>query len=80
MKRVREVQDLVGMIGLGLREVEIRKVMEETEVEFCLLVEMLLVEEARVIRTPPPIVTTPSPLFCIRGKFSQLVETTGMIQ
>jgi len=38
MKRVREVQDLVGMIGLGLREVEIRKVMEETEVEFCLLV------------------------------------------
>jgi len=41
MKIVRKVRGLVGMTGLGLPEVEIGKVTEETVVEFHQRVEML---------------------------------------
>ena len=68
------------MIGLGLHKVPIPNVTEETEVEFHQWVEMLLVEETRVILTPLPIVTTPTPHLSIRAKSLVLVRTTGMRQ
>ena len=68
------------MIGLGLPEVEIAKVMEETEVEFPQQVVMLLAEETRVIPTPLLIVTTPTPHLSIRAKSLVVVSTTGMRQ
>jgi len=77
---VRKVQGLVGMIGLGLPEVEIAKVTEETEVEFHQLVVMLLVEETRVIPTALLIVITPTPHLSIRVKSLVVVRTTGMRQ
>jgi len=58
MTIVRKVQAVVGMIGLGLPEVEILKVKEEMEVEFRPLVVMLLVEEAWVIPMPLTIIVT----------------------
>jgi len=73
-----KVRGLVGMIGLGLPEVEIPKVTEETEVEFHQQVVMLLVEETRVIPTPLLIVTTPTPQLSIRAKSLVVVRTTGM--
>jgi hypothetical protein len=80
MKIVRKVRGLVGMIGLGLPEVEIPKVTEETEVEFHQQVVMLLVEETRVIPTPLLIVITPTPHLSIRAKSLVVVRTTGMRQ
>ena len=68
------------MIGLGLLEVEIPKVREETEVEFRQWVVMLLVEETRVIPTPLPIVTTPTAYLLIRAKSLAVVRTTRMMQ
>jgi len=68
------------MIGLGIPEVKIPKVTEETEVEFHQRVVMLLVEETRVIPTPLPIVTTPTPPLSIRAKSLVVVRTTGMRQ
>jgi len=68
------------MRGLGLPEVEIPKVMEETEVEFHQQVVMLLVEEPRVIPPPLPIVPTPTPRLSIRPKSLVVVRTTGMRQ
>ena len=68
MTIVRKVQAVVGMIGLGLPEVETLKVTEEMEVEFRPLVVMLLVEEAQVIPMPLTIVTTPTPHFLIGAK------------
>jgi len=78
MKIVRKVQGLVGMIGLGLPEVEIPKVTEETEVELYQQVVMLLVEETQVILTPLLIVTTPTPHLSIHAKSSVVVRTSGM--
>jgi len=68
------------MIGQGLPKVEIQKVTEETEVEFPQRVVMLLVEETRVIPTPVPIVTTPTPHLLIRAQSLVVVRTTGMRQ
>jgi len=68
MKIVRKVRGLVGMIGLGLPEVEIPKITQETEVEFRQMVVMLLVQVTRVILTPLPVVTTPTPHLLIRTK------------
>jgi len=68
------------MIGLGLPEVEIPRVTEETEVEFHQRVVMLLVEKTRVIPTSLPIVTTPTPGLSIRAKSLVVVRTTGMKQ
>jgi len=77
---VRQVEDLVGIIGLGLPEVEIPKITEETEVEFYQQVVMLLVEETRVIPTPLLIVTTPPPHLSILAKSLVVVRTTRMSQ
>jgi len=49
------------MIGLCLPEVETPEVMEEMEVESCLPVVMLPVEETCVIPICLSIVTTPTP-------------------
>ena len=68
------------MIGLGLPEVEIPHVTEETEVEFRQRVVMLLVEETWVIPTPPPIVTTLTPHLSIRAKSLLVVRTTAIRQ
>jgi len=77
---VRKVQGLVDMIGLGLPEVEISEVTEEMEVEFCLLVVMLLVEETRLILTPLLQATTLT-LPCLIGTKSQkVVKNTGIMQ
>jgi len=80
MKIVRKVRGLVGMIDLGLPEVEIQKVTEKTGVEFRQQVVMLLVEETQVIPTPLPIVTTPTPPLSIHAKSLVVVRTTGMRQ
>jgi len=57
----------------------IPKVREEGEVEFSLVVVMLLMEETRVIPTPLPIVTTPTTCLLILAKFRELADITGMI-
>jgi len=77
---VRKLRGLVGMIALGPPEVEIPKVMEETEVDFHQRVVMLRVVETRVIPTPLLIVTTPTPHLSIRAKSLVVVKTTGMRQ
>jgi len=59
---------------------KIPKVTAETEVEFCQLVVMLLVEETRVIPTTHPIVTTLTPHLSIHAKSLVVVRTTGMRQ
>jgi len=78
MKIVRKVQGLVGMIGLGVPKVEIPKVTEEREVEFRLLVVMLVVEETQVIRIPLQIVTTPTSYLLIGSKSLAVVKITGI--
>jgi len=80
MKIVRQFRGLVDIIGQGLPEVEIPKVTEKMEVEFHQRVVMLLVEETRMIPTPLPIVTTPTPHLSIRAKSLVVVRTTGMKQ
>jgi len=77
-KIVRKVQGLVGIIGLGLPNVEIPKITEETTVEFRLLVLILVVEESCVIPIPLPIVTTPTPHLVIRAKSSVVIKITQM--
>ena len=75
---MRKVQGLVGIIGLGLPNVEIPKITEETTVEFRLLVLILVVEESCVIPIPLPIVTTPTPHLVIRAKSSVVIKITQM--
>ena len=75
---MRKVEGLVGLIGLGLPEVEILNVKQETKIEFHLLVVMLLVEETWVIPTRLPIMPTPTRYLVIHPKFLVVVEITEM--
>lgn len=68
MKILTKIQRLVDIRGLGLPDVEIPKVLEETDVAFRLQVLILLVDQTPVIPTPLPIATGPTPLLLIPAK------------